>query len=153
MHGVGPLSGAVHLRWRSEHVPRRLYQYLAGNFHLDPVGCFHHCLDFNEGVVLGVLLIGTPSINVCAPYVVVGTPSVLQYELSLLVENEVHFMTECPLYSTQRQQFTKTCLELKDLQGEQLFIQMFMSSDVDTLYQLGIYICRALNKRKCLLYD
>ena len=68
------------------------------------------------------------------------------------VEDEVHFVIDCPLYAPQRQQLLRNISGLANLRGEALFKSLFMSDDSDVLRQTGIFICRAQNKRKCWLY-
>ena len=69
------------------------------------------------------------------------------------VEDEMHFMIGCPLYAPQRQQLLKHVPGLANLSGEAMFKALFMSDNPGVLRQMGIFICRAQNKRKCLFYD
>ncbi len=70
------------------------------------------------------------------------------------VEDEVHFITECTLYKQIRAEFLRACPEVEQLgqSGKELFVKILSSPDENVLRNLGIFVCRAQNKRKCLLY-
>jgi hypothetical protein len=70
-----------------------------------------------------------------------------------VAETEIHFMIECPVYSQPRSDLLKNCPNMKNLDTQALFTALFGARDEETIRQVGIFICRALNKRKCLLYD
>jgi hypothetical protein len=69
------------------------------------------------------------------------------------VEDEVHFISYCPLYAQHRNDLLKSSPEVKQLSGMELFTTVLTTNDYNVSLQVGIYICRALNKRQCLLYD
>lgn len=69
------------------------------------------------------------------------------------VENEIHFVTECPLYNQLRLEMIRECPpEFQNLTGENMFKTFFTCQNATVIHQLGIYICRAMAKRNCLLY-
>ena len=71
-----------------------------------------------------------------------------------IVEDEVHFITQCPLYRQIRIEMLRACpARYEGLRKQSLFKALFTSSEDTVLQQVGIFICRAMNKRKCLLYD
>ena len=70
------------------------------------------------------------------------------------VEDEVHFIVECPLYSQLRTEMLRKCPDAyMELGNQALFKALFTSNDDNVLQQLGIFVCRAMCKRNCLLYD
>ncbi len=69
------------------------------------------------------------------------------------IEDEVHFISECPLYRQNRTEMLRACPDwYRELNHQDLFRTLFTSINNDILNQLGIFVCRAMCKRKCLLY-
>ncbi len=70
------------------------------------------------------------------------------------IEDEVHFISECPLYRQLRTEMLRSCPDwYRDLSHQDLFCTLFTSTNNDILNQLGIFVCRAMCKRKCILYE
>lgn len=70
------------------------------------------------------------------------------------VEDEVHFIVQCPLYEHLRVQMLRHCpVSLDQTSQKSLFKDLFTSDNSAVLGQLGIYICRAMAKRHCFLYS
>jgi hypothetical protein len=69
------------------------------------------------------------------------------------VEDELHFITECPLYSQPRADLFRACPGVEGLDKESQFKRLLTATDFHVIEHVGIFICRSLNKRNCLLYD
>ena len=70
-----------------------------------------------------------------------------------VTETEFHFITECPLYSQPRADLLKACPHIMNQDPEMMFIAILSPNNVEECRQVANFICRSLNKRKCLLYD
>ncbi len=68
------------------------------------------------------------------------------------VETEIHFITECLLYSNMRKQMLSACpVMFKNFSGADLFMKLFTSTNRIVLHELGIFICRAMARRQSYL--
>ena len=69
-----------------------------------------------------------------------------------VVENEVHFILQCPVYSEIRklyfQQVSKTCQNFSNLSAWEKFLWLFNNEDISVLKSLGNYIEKATTMRK-----
>jgi hypothetical protein len=69
------------------------------------------------------------------------------------VEDEIHFVTICPLYESYRNELYKTCqIKQQHHQEKDIFIQLFTSTDSVCIRALGVFLQKAFSKRKSWLY-
>ncbi len=69
------------------------------------------------------------------------------------LEDELHFITECTLYKQLRIEMLRACPpEFQIIKDKPLFQALFKTTNETVIYQLGVYICRAMARRKCFLY-
>ena len=71
------------------------------------------------------------------------------------VEDEVHFITICPLYKDLRAELLCKCKYNAQSggQGRHMFVKLMTSSDVPTNMYIGRYIDKCLQRRKQVLYS
>ena len=70
-----------------------------------------------------------------------------------LVEDEIHFVTVCPLYESYRIELYKTYRIKQQSHCEKdIFIQLFSSRDAGHILALGTFLQKAFSKRKSWLY-
>ena len=68
------------------------------------------------------------------------------------IEDEIHFVTECPLYDTQRNDFfteiSSKCKNFYNLDNSSKFVWLFTQENLDMCKSLGCYLCENLIIRR-----